>query len=53
MLGYELLNNDLEHLSCRTQNTLNELQLVKRHIDGFKSQLTKRDKQPIYSIRIK
>jgi len=42
-LEFELLNGYLEQLSFKTQNTINELQLVKRHIDGFKSQLTKRD----------
>ncbi|PKG84372.1 hypothetical protein CXF85_08595 [Colwellia sp. 75C3] len=42
-LEFELLNGYLEQLSLKTQNTINELQLVKRHIDGFKSQLTKRD----------
>lgn len=42
-LEFELLNGYLELLSFKTQNTINELQLVKRHIDGFKSQLTKRD----------
>lgn len=40
---FELLNGYLEQLSLKTQNTISELQLVKRHIDGFKSQLTKRD----------
>jgi len=42
-LEFELLNGYLEQLSFKTQNTINELQLVKRHIDRFKSQLTKRD----------
>lgn len=42
-LEFELLNGYLEQLSFKTQSTINELQLVKRHIDGFKSQLTKRD----------
>ena len=42
-LEFELLNGYLEQLSFKTQNTINELQLVKRHIDGFKSQLKKRD----------
>ncbi|MBA6264270.1 AlpA family transcriptional regulator [Colwellia sp. Bg11-12] len=42
-LEFELLNGYLEQLSFKTQNTINELQLVKRHIDGFKSQITKRD----------
>jgi predicted DNA-binding transcriptional regulator AlpA len=42
-LEFELLYGYLEQLSFKTQNTINELQLVKRHIDGFKSQLTKRD----------
>jgi len=42
-LEFELLNGYLEQLSFKTQNTINELQLVKRHIDGFKLQLTKRD----------
>jgi len=42
-LEFELLKGYLEQLSFKTQNTINELQLVKRHIDGFKSQLTKRD----------
>jgi prophage regulatory protein len=42
-LEFELLNGYLEQLSFKTQNTINELQLVKRHIDEFKSQLTKRD----------
>ncbi len=42
-LEFELLNGYLEQLSFKTQNTINELQLVKRHIDGFKSQLIKRD----------
>jgi len=42
-LEFELLNGYLEQLSLKTQNTINELQLVKRHIDGFKSQFTKRD----------
>ena len=42
-LEFELLNGYLEQLSFKAQNTINELQLVKRHIDGFKSQLTKRD----------
>lgn len=42
-LELELLNGYLEQLSFKTQSTINELQLVKRHIDGFKSQLTKRD----------
>lgn len=41
-LEFELLNGYLEQLSFKTQNTINELQLVNRHIDGFKSQLTKR-----------
>ncbi len=41
-LEFELLNGYLEQLSFKTQNTINELQLVKRHIDGFKSQLKKR-----------
>jgi SMC interacting uncharacterized protein involved in chromosome segregation len=40
---FELLNGYLEQLSLKTQNTISELQLFKRHIDGFKSQLTKRD----------
>jgi hypothetical protein len=40
-LEFELLNGYLEHLSFKAQNTFNELQLIKRHIDGFKSQLTK------------
>jgi len=42
-LEFELLNGYLEQLSFKTQNTINELQLVKRHIDRFKLQLTKRD----------
>lgn len=42
-LEFELLNGYLDQLSFKTQNTINELQLVKRHIDRFKSQITKRD----------
>jgi len=42
-LEYELLNTHLEQLSLKTQNTVRELQLFQRHIDVFKSQLTKRD----------
>jgi len=42
-LEYELLNTHLEQLSLKAQNTVRELQLLQRHIDVFKSQLTKRD----------
>jgi len=42
-LEYELLSSYLEQLSLKTQNTINGLQLVQKHIDGFKSQFSKRD----------
>jgi len=42
-LEYELVTDYLEQLSYRAENTIRELQLLQKHIHGFKTQLTKRD----------
>ena len=42
-LEYELLNNYLEQMSSKAENTINELRLIMQHINGFKSQLIKRE----------
>jgi len=42
-LSFEILDSYLEQLSLKTKNAISELQITKRHIDEFKSLLTKRD----------
>ncbi len=42
-LEYEFITGYLEQLSFRADNTIRELQLLQKHIHGFKAQLTKRD----------
>lgn len=41
-LSFEILDSYLEQLSLKTKNAISELQITKRHIDEFKSLLTKR-----------
>jgi len=42
-LEYEYINNYLEQLSQRAENTIRELQLLQKHIVGFKYQLKNKD----------
>jgi prophage regulatory protein len=42
-LEYEYINNYLEQLSHRTDSTIRELQLLQKHILGFKVQLKNKD----------
>jgi len=42
-LEYEYINNYLEQLSQRADNTIKELQLLQKHISGFKVQLKNKD----------
>ena len=42
-LEYKLLTNYLEQLSFRADNSICELQLLKKHVEEFKAQISKRD----------